>query len=151
MTYLYNWTDIKLKSKDNLDAILILSYGVTIGYNNIIAQSSKELFYKLQINSIPAYLFHRRILVVDRQQNIIIRYQNDEPLSYFKGKDFLFKPLHPRIKAEYLYAMSNRPIGDNSSFVPLIYFTEELQDKLSKNPLLHLDDDKFYFIEETHI
>ena len=62
--YYFNWKELWADSKGQPEAILILTYALTIGYNNIIASSSQQLMKKLFINNIDFQLFRTRKLKV---------------------------------------------------------------------------------------
>ena len=137
--YYFNWKDLWTHSKGHPESILILTHALTIGYNNIIASSGKELMKKLFINSINPQLFRTNKLKVLKNNSILSTYQCKDKQSYFRSKEFLFSTVNPNIKVEYLYILSKRSIANQNHYIPKNYvssqhwnntFVKERTDKL---------------------
>ena len=137
--YYFNWKELWTYSQGRPESILILTYGLTIGYNNIIASSGNQLRKKLFIKSINFHLFQTRKLKVLKNNSILNTYQCKDAQSYFKDKEFLFTTVNPNIKVEYLYILSKRSIANKNHYIPKNYvsfrhwnntFVKERTDKL---------------------
>ena len=137
--YYFNWKELWACSKGQPESILILTYALIIGYNNIIASSGKQLMKKLFINSIDLHLFQTNKLKVLKNNSIFSTYQCKDIQSYFKDKDFLFSTVNPNTKVEYLYILSKRSITNKNRHIPKNYvsskhwnntFVKERTDKL---------------------
>ena len=137
--YYFNWKELWTYSQGRPESILILTYGLTIGYNNIIASSGNQLRKKLFIKSINFHLFQTRKLKVLKNNSILNTYQCKDAQSYFKDKEFLFTTVNPNIKVEYLYILSKRSIANQNHYIPKNYvssqhwnntFVKERTDKL---------------------
>ena len=137
--YYFNWKELWTDGKGQPESILILTYALTIGYNNIIASSSQQLMKKLFINNIDFQLFRTSKLKVIKNNCIFSTYKCKDKQSYFKNKEFLFSTVNPTVKVEYLYILSKRSIANNNHYIPKKYvsskhwgntFVKERPDKL---------------------
>lgn len=136
----FNWNEIFLLSKGDLASILILTYAQTKEYNEL---SAKKLLSRLNINHIPAFLFHEGILVQYRH-TLYCTYKTRDPQSYFLNSSFLFLNISARKKAVYIKALSMRRLSDDRDYIPLKYFSN-----ITENPLVNITEDKIMFKLES--
>jgi|LULG01.1.fsa_nt_gb hypothetical protein len=119
--YYFNWTELWAQSNGEPESILILTYGLTMGYNNIIAKSGNHLIKKLYINKINFRLFRTKQLKSLKNHLIINNYKCKDIQSYFKNKSFLTSTVNPVLKVEYLYILSKRSIANHNHYIPKNY------------------------------
>jgi len=141
ITY-YNWSEIILRSNNDLAAILCLTYAQTNIYNEI---SAKTMMYRLAINHIPPSLFHKRYFTQYKRQ-LVCNYATIDPQSYFKNSSFLFLQAPARAKVVYLKALSMRRINEPQDYIPLKYF-----DNVKPNMFLEIKDNKILFPLESSV
>lgn len=143
--YYFNWIDLKQKTNNQINDILLLTYASTIGYNKTIANYTNEIFSKLKITSIDYKVFNR--FFRNQNNNIINLYKCDFPQSYFINKEFLTSGCTPRQKVEYLYLLSLRNNSANEPFIPLKYIDNS---SLTKNPFIKQEGNKLIYIFEQN-
>jgi hypothetical protein len=143
MTYtLFNWNEIRLRSNNDLAAILCLTYAQTNVYNEL---SAKTMMNKLGIHHIPPHLFYRQYFT-QRKTALLCNYKTIEPQSYFKNPIFLFMNAPARTKVVYLKALSMRRASDTNDYIPLKYF-----DNVKPNLFLDIKEDKILFPLESSV
>jgi hypothetical protein len=145
MKYYFNWIDLKLKTNNQINDILLLTYATTIGYNKTIANYTNEILYKLKIDKIDYKVFNRYFKNINN--NIINQYKVTLPQSYFINKEFLTWGCTPRQKVEYLYLLSLRNNSAENPSIPIRYV---VNNSLLKNPLTTVEGDNLIFIPELN-
>lgn len=138
----FNWSELRLRSNNDLAAILCLTYAQTSEYNEL---SAKTMMNKLGIHHIPPHLFYRQYFTQHKNQ-LICNYKTIEPQSYFKNPIFLFMNAPARSKVVYLKALSMRRASDSNNYIPLKYF-----DNVKPNMFLEIKDDKILFPLESSV
>jgi hypothetical protein len=141
-TTYYNWDELRLRSNNDLAAILCLTYGQTKLYNEI---SAKTMMRSLGLHHIPPYLFYKHYFTQYKRQ-LVCNYTTIEPQSYFKNPVFLFMRAPARAKVVYLKALSMRRINESQDYIPLKYF-----DNVKPNMFLEIKDDKILFPLESSV
>lgn len=139
ITY-FNINEIRIRSRDDLAAILCLAYAQTKEYNEL---STKTLMNRLAINHIPLSLFKDKFFT-QYKHTLYCNYKTIEPQSYFKNSSFLFVNVPARDKVVYLKALSMRKISDSNNYIPLAYFPN-----VKPNHFLTIEDDKIHFKLES--
>lgn len=141
ITY-FNWSELRLRSNNDLAAILCLTYAQTNVYNEL---SAKTMMNKLAIHHIPPHLFYRKYFTQFKHQ-LICNYKTKEAQSYFKNPTFLFMNAPARDKVVYLKALSMRRVTDTKDYIPLKYF-----ENVKPNLFLEIKDDKILFPLESSV
>ena len=59
ITY-FNWDELRVKARGDPAGIIILTYGLSPGYN---VSTSQYMIKKLNINHIPQFLFRKNYLI----------------------------------------------------------------------------------------
>jgi len=119
ITY-FNWNELRLRSNNDITAILCLTYAQTSIYNEV---SAKTMMQRLAIHHIPPHLFHRKYFTQYRNL-LVCNYRTKEPQSYFKNASFLFLNAPVRDKVVYIKALSMRRLSISANYIPLKYFPE---------------------------
>lgn len=143
MKHTFNWFDLKLKSKNEPESILILTYAITKSYNSIIAWNSNHLMNSLKINRIPSELFKRKLLV-KANKGIIGRYNCKFSDAYFKNNKFLFLNIPLKYKIEYIYLLGHRRMSNNNDYLSI----EDFKSINTDNPLIKTNENNVHFIYE---
>ena len=146
MKYMFNWFDLKTKSNNEPESILILTYAITKRYNSIIAWNSKHLINSLKINRIPNTLFKRNLLV-NTKKGIIGKYKPTLPDAYFKNKRFLFLDVSLEQKINYIYLLGHRKLSNENDYLDIDNFKDEIIANLY-NPLTKHENNNLKFIYE---
>lgn len=136
----FNWGEIRLRSRNDLAAILCLAYAQTKEYNEL---SAKTIMQRLAIHHVPPSLFIDKHFT-QYKHCLYPNYKTIEPQSYFKNSSFLFMNLPARDKVVYLKALSMRKISDNKPYIPLKYFPN-----VNPNHFLTIENDKIFFKLES--
>ena len=143
--YYFNWIDLKLKTHNQINDILLLTYASTIGYNKIIANYTNELFKILRIDKIDYIVFNKYFK--NHNNNIYNLYKCEYSQSYFINNSFLTSGCTPRQKIEYLYFLSLRKNSVKNPHIPLKYVYNI---SLLKNPFIYVNKDKIILIPEQN-
>jgi hypothetical protein len=130
MVVQYNWQELESISSLPESKVLIL-FGLYTGTIKPVSRNFELLKKKLHINLIPNRLLETKILVA-YPSGIFFNYRTLEPQTYIKNCFFLHMRFPARIKAEYLYILSQRPIGNNLNRIPDYY----IEPHLYTNPLI---------------
>ena len=152
MKYYFNWNQLLKVGQYKNDAILILTYSLVRDYryskSKKVASNSTELREKLKINSIPAFLFHKRVLRISAEYyDILCSFDCKDPQAYFLNKSFLFANYSSADKVNYLYALSQRNIATNEPQIPKNY----LDKNRWNNPMLREKGDFLEFLPEIRL
>ena len=129
----FNWSELRIRSNNDLAAILCLTYAQTNIYNEL---SAKTMMNKLNIHHVPPHLFHRQYFT-QYKTTLLCNYKTIEPQGYFKNPIFLFMNAPARTKVVYLKALSMRRISDQNNYIPLKYF-----DNIKPNLFIDIKKDK---------
>ncbi len=140
ITY-FNWDELRVKARGDPAGIIILTYGLSPGYN---VSTSQYMIKKLNINHIPQFLFRKNYLIATKDKKVKINVKTKEIQSYFTYDKFLFARVSARQKALYLRALAMRPLDDVRNFVPRVLFNN-----IAYNPFLEVTEDKIKFIYES--
>jgi hypothetical protein len=138
----FNWDELRLRSNNDLTAILCLTYGQTSVYNEL---SAKTMMNRLGIHHIPPHLFHRKYFTQYRNL-LVCNYRTKEPQSYFKNASFLFLNAPARDKVVYIKALSMRRLSNSDNFIPLKYFPN-----ITPSYFVNILDDKILFPLESSV
>lgn len=122
-----------------------MAYALTWEYNSVISIDEVSLLRKLKISYIPSILY-RNQFITKREGLVIHSYKTREPQSYFLATEWLTDVSHLSDKLIYLYALSQRSLGNKNLFIPDSY----LEDKYWKNPYLKHRDGRVWFIPELN-
>lgn len=141
-TTFFNWSELRLRSNNDLAAILCLTYAQTNLYNEL---SAKTMMSRLAINHIPPHLFYRRYFT-QYKNKLICNYSTKEPQSYFTNASFLFLNAPVRDKVVYIKALSMRRLSISANYIPLKYFPEIKPTLFTK-----VVDDKIIFPLESSV
>lgn len=141
-TVFFNWDELRLRSNNDLAAILCLTYAQTNLYNEI---SAKTLMSRLAIHHIPPHLFHRKYFTQHKTM-LICNYVTKEPQSYFNNPSFLFMHAPARDKVAYIKALSLRRISSSDNHIPLKYYPNA-----QPNLFFTITDNKILFPLESSI
>lgn len=147
----FNWYELYVKAKKDHNSILILTYALSVGYNQKIAKRISNLMAILQITHVT-----RDCLRFIRQEELYKRkgftlYSNIktiEPQSYFKNSSFLRAKHHVTHKVNYIKLLSYRRIDDSSPFIYKDILTEKQLHSIENNPFVKVGDTQIYFIRE---
>ena len=140
ITY-FNWDELRVKARGDPAGIIILTYGLSPGYN---VSTSQYMIKKLNINHIPQFLFRKNYLIATKDKKVKINVKTKEIQSYFTYDKFLFARVSARQKALYLWALAMRPLDDVRNFVPRVLFGN-----VAYNPFLEVTKDKIKFTYES--
>ena len=140
ITY-FNWDELRVKARGDPAGIIILTYGLSPGYN---VSTSQYMIKKLNINHIPQFLFRKNYLIATKDKKVKINVKTKEIQSYFTYDKFLFARVSARQKALYLRALAMRPLDDVRNFVPRGLFGN-----VAYNPFLEVTKDKIKFTYES--
>ena len=139
-TTFFNWSEIVLRSDNDLAAVLCLTYAQTNEYNEL---SSKTMMNSLKIHHVPPALFYRRYFT-QHKKVLLCNYKTKEPQSYIKNNSFLFLNAPARDKVVYIKALSMRRISSTEDYIPLKYFAN-----VKPNLFLTIQEDKILFPLES--
>ena len=139
-TTFFNWDEIRVRSRNDLAAIICLAYAQTIGYNEL---SAKTMMNRLALHHIPLSLFTDGHFTQYKHM-LHSSYKTIDPQSYFRNSSFLFMNVPARAKAVYLKALSMRRITETYDYIPLKYFPN-----IQPNPFLTIENDKIIFKLES--
>lgn len=141
ITY-FNWSEILLRSDNDLAAILCLTYAQTNEYNEL---SAKTMMNTLKIHHIPPRLFHRRYFTQFKRQ-LVCNYTTIEPQSYIKNTSFLYLNAPAKDKVVYIKALSMRRVSEAVNYIPFKYF-----ENVKPNLFLDIQEDKILFPLESSV
>jgi len=132
----FNWIELN-KISTLPEAHVILLFGLYVGINKRMSASTQLLKNKLNVKLIPNRLLTDSYLL-NYQQGVFSNYKTIEPQCYVKNCSFLHLKLDPKTKSDYIYILSQRPIGDTTHYIPKYYLEPQLQ----LNPLVERTKDK---------
>jgi hypothetical protein len=141
ITY-FNWDEIRIRSRGDPAAIILLTFAQTKEYNKKKDWWSQELFRSLNINHIPLHLITNGCIITSHNK-MQIKYRTRDPQGYFRNPNFLYFSISAYQKALYLRALSYRKLTDKSNKIPRYYFGN-----IKPHPLLTYDEDYIYFKHE---
>lgn len=135
MRILLNILEIKKAAKNNSDAEVLLTFALAVGANKIISTNFTSLREKLNIASVPQFLFNKGYL--ERFPNkIVSRFYLTEPQCYMTNPAWLHYKVSSKIKSDYLHILGQRSLSNSSNYFPEHYVDE----RYWKNPLItHAD------------
>ena len=139
---LFNWSELRLRSNNDLAAILCLTYAQTAVYTEI---SAKTMMSRLALHHIPPHLFYRKYFTQHRNL-LTCNYATKEPQSYFKNPSFLFLNAPARDKVAYIKALSLRRLSSSDNYIPFKYYPT-----VQPNLFLTITDDKILFPLESSV
>lgn len=141
ITY-FNWSELRLRSNNDLAAILCLTYAQTNEYDEL---SAKTMMNTLKIHHIPPHLFYRRYFT-QHKTKLVCNYITIEPQSYIKNTSFLYLNAPARDKVVYIKALSMRRLSDTIDYIPFKYF-----ENVKPNLFLTIQEDKILFPLESSV
>lgn len=122
-----------------------MAYALSIGYNTPISlDGDAGLTETLKIQAVPPAIYKRGFLKRESATTIITNYKVEEVQCYFRNNEWLKDSEHIHNKVIYLYALSQRSIGNKSLFIPKTY----LDSTYWSNPFLKIRNDKLWFNPE---
>ena len=142
--YLFNWQELSLDGKGIPEAILILTYALSLGYNSKIGFNAKDLHHRLNIEHIPFTLFFKRLLFNYPPHGIFSKYKCKEPQSYFYNREFMRYQYSVQDKVNYIFILANRRLDQPENFLPQRYIPENLWN----NPFIERKNGNLYFKPE---
>jgi hypothetical protein len=139
----------ELKSiSESPSAQIVLLYCLIINRIDPLERKLSNNLYllkeKLNIGFIPNILFTNRFLLNSRLQ-IFSNYECSEPQSYITNYRFLFDKTNEIDKANYIYMLSLRHMGNRTNTIPLNY----LDSTLYANPYIGIRNNKVIFTLEN--
>lgn len=149
LVYYFNWKELYSCTNNDPEGIIILTYGLTLGYNVLLTRNANSFMKHLGIYKIPASLFKRQYLTVNRKKEIFFKYKTKEPQSYFTGTEFLTTKVNPNYKVQYLYLLGNRNLLDTRNYILTDYFSDKYLETIKNNHLVKIDNNRIYFLYET--
>lgn len=139
MVVQYNWYELNTISKLPEAHVLVI-FCLAIGINKPISYSTDLLKKKLNIDTIPNSIFSRNI-ITQYNHGIFCNYKTNEPQCYVENISFVHMRLSAQVKSDYLYILSQRPIGNTNNWIPDYY----IHRKHHNNPLIIKDKGKIIF------
>lgn len=135
MRILLNILEIKKAARNNPDAEVLLTFALAVGPNRVISTNFTSLRDKLNISSVPQFLFTKGYL--ERfPTTIVSRFYLEEPQCYMTNPGWLHYKLPAKIKSDYLHILGQRSLSNSSNCFPEHYVDELYW----KNPLItHAD------------
>ena len=143
ITY-FNWNELYRIGRGDPAAIVILTYAQTKGIIEPIVWQGKSILDLLRIHHIPAFLFQQGTLDSIKGR-IYCGYRSKEKQSYILNTKFLTYNVQPRLKVNYIRALSMRRISEKQNYIPKSYLTDLEMD----NPFLTYDEKYIYFRYES--
>ena len=138
----FNWDEIRLRSNNDLAAVLCLTYAQTILYNEL---SAKTMMNRLAIHHIPIHLFHKKYFT-QHKTRLVCNYRTIEPQSYIKNPSFLLLNAPARDKVVYIKALALRRISDSQNYIPKKYYPN-----VPNNLFLQVTEDRILFPLESSV
>ena len=139
MVVQYNWYELNKISKMP-EAHVVVIFCLSVGTNKPISYSLPLLKQKLNIDNIPNSIFSYNI-VTQYAHGIFCNYNTNEPQSYIRNSSFVHMRLSAQVKSDYLYILSQRPIGNLNNWIPDYY----IHRKYYTNPLIGREKGKITF------
>jgi hypothetical protein len=144
----FNGYELKCISKSP-SAHIILLYCLIINRVDPLERKLSNNLYllkeKLNISFIPNFLFMDRYLL-NRRLQIFSNYECLEPQSYLTNYRFLFDKTSELDKANYIYMLSLRHMGNKTNTIPLNY----IDSTLYANPYIGIRNNKVIFTLENN-
>ena len=140
----FNWHQLLRDSDKDANGILLLTYALSVVYNDKISWDSKHLIKFLHLDYIPNKLFERGLIAVSNSGKIVNKYKCEEPQSYYCNPYFATSKCSINYKYAYIYALSQIKISERQNYISDVLIQENQWD----NPLLQHKDNNLYFIPE---
>lgn len=135
----YNWYELNSISKLP-ESHVVLLFALYLGRHKPLSANLGLLKSKLVLDSIPPALFQTRALT-QYSTGIFSNFVTVEPQCYIRNCSFLHMRLPARIKADYIYILSQRSIANNNNWIPEYY----IEPHHHLNPLITKVKDKITF------
>ena len=143
ITY-FNWYEVHQAARKDPAAIIILTHGLSKGYNESICwRNGQSLLRYLNIHHIPTFMFQSGLLEASKG-NIYSTFKIKQAQSYINNLKFLRYNVAAKYKVDYLKALSMRKISDKANRIERNYIEGEID-----NPFLTYDDNYIYFRYES--
>ena len=135
MRILLNILEIKKAARQNPNAEVVLAFALAVGKDRIISTNFISLREKLNIASVPEFLFTKGYLQ-KYPNKIVSRFEILEPQCYMTNPSWLHYKVPVKTKSDYLHILGQRSLSNTSKIFPEYY----LRERHWKNPLItHAD------------